>query len=83
MPLQALYYSRYCRGGTPEGETLIPIAEFQTTYGISRCHVQTLLRRRALVALKFKKRYYVNWHPEVREEFRHPRFWKLRGIGII
>lgn len=81
MPLYGFKRLIFCEGCSPDGSLpLTPITQFIEDHGVSRCHVQTLLLKRALVGKKFKGRIYVAWNPKVDEALHDVRMWRLRGV---
>jgi hypothetical protein len=65
MPTHALRYNRYCEGCDPVNPpVLISRARFSRKHHVSASQIARLLRRRVLVAKKFKGQNWIGFHPE-------------------
>ncbi|MGD1909079.1 MAG: hypothetical protein ACFB0C_24250 [Leptolyngbyaceae cyanobacterium] len=66
MPTPALRYSRYCEGcDATDPPVLIPWQRFKAQYFMAESELRKLLRRRVLVAKKFKRVNFIAVNPQI------------------
>lgn len=64
MTSYEITYSRYCEGCSSDGSlVLTPLPQWLLDNFVTRDQLNRLLKRRSVVAKKFKGRIYVAWHP--------------------